>query len=246
MGLRLIKNMKSLIMAAGPGSRIPQFTKSIPKCLIKIANKPLIIRQIEILKKNKINDIAIIRGYKKNKINFKNIKYFENKNFSNNDQLDSLFCALDYFNDDILITFSDIIYDSKILTKIIKSSGSFILAVEKNWKTRYAKRYDHPTSQADKVVIKRNKVLEVGKKIPINKANGEFLGIFKISKNMCKNLGTYYKKIKKKQKTNKLQMHDFFNFLIKCNINIMPCYIKGRYMEIDTYNDYEIARNIFK
>ena len=46
--------MKSLIIAAGRGKRIPKFTKKIPKCLIKISNKPIIARQIDTFRKNKI------------------------------------------------------------------------------------------------------------------------------------------------------------------------------------------------
>jgi len=34
--------MKAIIIAAGSGKRIPQFTKKKPKCLIKIKNKTLI------------------------------------------------------------------------------------------------------------------------------------------------------------------------------------------------------------
>lgn len=238
--------MKSLILAAGPGKRIPKFTKKIPKCLIKISNKPIILRQIELMKKNKLNKIAIIIGFKGNKINFKNIKYYKNSNYIKNDQLDSLFYAKNYFNDDILITFSDIIYDNSILKKIIKSKSLLTLAIDKNWKKKYSKRYDHPLSQADKVIIKKNKVIKIGKKIPIKKANGEFLGIFKVSKKICKTLINYYQQIKKEKKTNKLQIHDFFQYLINKNIIINPSYSEGRYMEIDTYNDFKIAKETFK
>tara|TARA_B110000444_G_C18674411_1_gene516774 strand:+ start:166 stop:882 length:717 start_codon:yes stop_codon:yes gene_type:complete len=238
--------MKSLILAAGSGKRIPKFTKKIPKCLIKVSNKPIILRQIELMNKNKLSKIAIVKGFKGNKINFKRIKYYKNSNYIKNDQLESLFYARKYFNDDVLITFSDIIYDENILKKIIKSKGPLTIAIEKNWIKRYSKRFDHPPSQADKVVIKNNKVVEIGKTVPIKKANGEFLGIFKVSKKMWKTLIKYYEIIKKEKKTDKLQIHDFFQYLINKKVNITPCYSKGRYMEIDTYNDFKIAEETFK
>jgi L-glutamine-phosphate cytidylyltransferase len=238
--------MKSLIIAAGRGKRIPKFTKKIPKCLIKISNKPIIARQIDTFRKNKIKTIAIVRGFKANKIKFKNIKYFNNLNFLRNDQLDSLFCAKKYFDDDTLVTFSDIIYDESVLKKIMKSKGSLVLGIEKKWKKRYYKRYDHPLSQADKVIINKNKITKIGKKISSKKASGEFLGMFKVSKKMWKPLFEHYEMIKKKQNTKKLQIHNFFNYILKYNIKLTPCFTKGRYMEIDTYNDYKIAREIFE
>jgi choline kinase len=237
--------MKSLIIAAGKGSRLPEFTKDIPKCLIKINNKSLLKKQIDQMRKFKIKDIAIVKGYKSHKINFKNIKYFYNRNYKTNEQLDSLIIANKWFTDDLLISFSDIIYENSILTKIIKSKHDFTIAVQKNWKKKYKNRFDHPVSQADKVFIKNNKVSDIGKKISEKKTNGEFLGIFKLSKNMCKTFVKEYKLLNKNKKTNKLQIHNFFQYLIKKNFNIKPTYVDGKYMEIDTYNDFTIARKMF-
>ena len=62
--------MKSIIIAAGSGKRIPEFTKKIPKSMIKINNKSILKRQIDIMKKFNIKKIAIIKGYKSNKIKF--------------------------------------------------------------------------------------------------------------------------------------------------------------------------------
>ena len=196
--------------------------------------------------KAKINKIAIIKGFKSNKINFKKVKYFYNKNYRNNEQLDSLFKAQTWFTDDLLITFSDIIYEDSIIKKIIKSRYSFTIAIQKNWKKKYKKRFDHPTDQADKVFIKNNKIVNIGKKLSIKKVNGEFLGIFKIDKNMCDKFIKHYKILKKNKRTNKLQIHHFFNYLIKKRIDIKPTFVNGKYMEIDTFNDYKIAKEIFE
>jgi len=70
--------------------------------------------------------------------------------------------------------------------------------------------------------------------------------MFKVSKKMWKPLFEHYEMIKKKQNTKKLQIHNFFNYILKYNIKLTPCFTKGRYMEIDTYNDYKIAREIFE
>lgn len=237
--------MKSIILAAGKGSRVPEFSDRIPKSLIKINNKSILKRQIDLLRKFKINKIAIIRGFKSNKINFKKLKYFYNKNYNQNEQLDSLLSAKKWFTEDLLVLFSDIIYDQKILEKIIKSKYNFTIAVQKNWEKKYKKRYDHPTTQADKVFIKNNSIFKIGKDLSKTKTNGEFLGIFKVSKNFCKIFVQEYFLLKKKRNTNKFQIHNFFQHLINRNYIIKPTYVYGKYMEIDTYNDYKIAKKIF-
>jgi choline kinase len=237
--------MKSIIIAAGSGRRIPEFSKLIPKSLIKINKKSLLKRQIDLMRKSEIRQIAIVKGFKSNKINFKRIKYFYNKNYKKNEQLDSLFSANEWFTDDLLITFSDIIYEDSVIKEIIKSKHDFTIAIQKNWKKKYKKRFDHPIDQADKVFIKNDKILDIGKKLSEDKTNGEFLGIFKISKKICNIFINQYKILKKTKITEKLQIHDFFRYLIKKNINIKPTYVNGKYMEIDTYNDFKIAKEMF-
>ena len=238
--------MKAIIIAAGLGKRIPQITKKKPKCLIRINKKTLIKRQIDFFRESKINKIAIVRGFMKNKINYKSISYFDNKNYKNNEQLDSLFCAKKFFDDDIIVCFSDIIYEKKILKHIIRTKKNFALAVDEKWKNRYLKRFDHPYSQADKVITKNGKIIKIGKKILTHKSNGEFLGIFKFSKRIAPVLIKNYTKIKKSYSSKSLQMHDFFNYLVKKKITIYSSYVKGKYMEIDTFNDYQIEKRIFK
>ncbi len=237
--------MKSIIIAAGKGSRVPEFSKSIPKSLIKINDKSILKRQIDLLKKFKVKKIAIVKGFKSNKINFKKIKYFYNKNYNKNEQLDSLLVAKKWFTDDLLVLFSDIVYEKSILDKIIKTNYPFTIAVQKNWEKKYKNRFDHPKSQADKVFIKKNLVCKIGKDLSKNKTNGEFLGIFKINKNYCKIFVQEYESLQKRRKTNNFQIHNFFQYLINKDIKIKPTYVNGKYMEIDTYNDFKIAKKIF-
>ena len=238
--------MKAIIIAAGQGKRIPQITKKKPKCLIRIKNKTIIKRQIDFFRDLKINKIAVVRGFMKNKINYKSITYYNNKNYKKSEQLDSLFCARKFFDDDMIVCFSDIIYEKKTLNHFIKNKNNFALAVDKKWKNRYVNRFDHPYNQADKVLTKNGKVIKIGKKISAQKCNGEFLGIFKFSKMIGPILIKNYNKMKKSHSSKSFQIHDFFNYLVKKKITIYSSNVKGKYMEIDTFNDYQIAKKMFK
>ena len=76
--------MKAIIIAAGPSKRLMPLTEDLPKCMLKIDGKPIIQNAIELFRNNSINDISVIRGWKREKINFPNVTYFENTDFWNN------------------------------------------------------------------------------------------------------------------------------------------------------------------
>lgn len=55
--------MTGVIIAGGRGERLRCVTKNIPKPMVKIAGHPLLLRQIEALKRNGIREIYILTGH---------------------------------------------------------------------------------------------------------------------------------------------------------------------------------------
>lgn len=56
--------MKALILAAGMGTRLAPLTNNLPKSLVTVNGKPILVKQIENLYENNIIDITVIAGYK--------------------------------------------------------------------------------------------------------------------------------------------------------------------------------------
>ena len=69
--------MKVVILAGGLGTRISEYTKTIPKPMIKINGEPIILHIMKHYAKFGFEDFYIALGYKGNVIR----KYFEKKNF---------------------------------------------------------------------------------------------------------------------------------------------------------------------
>jgi len=68
--------MKVVILAGGLGTRIPEYTESIPKPMVQIGKKPILEHLINIYSKFNLNDFIIALGYKGEIIKeyFKNYK----------------------------------------------------------------------------------------------------------------------------------------------------------------------------
>ena len=69
--------MKVVILAGGFGTRISEYTKTIPKPMIRINNKPLIVHIMEHFSKYGIKDFYIALGYKGEIIR----RYFNKKKY---------------------------------------------------------------------------------------------------------------------------------------------------------------------
>lgn len=69
--------MKVVILAGGKGTRLAEFTKKIPKPMVKIKSKPMIYYIMSIFAKYGYNDFIIAAGYKQNYIK----SYFKQRKF---------------------------------------------------------------------------------------------------------------------------------------------------------------------
>ena len=229
--------MKMVILAAGVGKRLRPLTADKPKCLVKYKDKPIIDY---ILEANRfIKDVAIVGGYKfeilKEYLKDKNIKFFENKDYKKTNMFYSLLCARDFFDDDLIISYGDIIYKKDILKKLIVAEGDFCVVVDKGWKNLWEKRMEDPLIDAETLKIKDNKIVEIGKKpSSFNDIEAQYIGLMKVSKNI-------FNRIFKIYLDKNAYMTDFIQQLIDERIvDITPVYINGGWMEFDNINDLDI------
>ena len=72
--------MKVVILAGGYGTRLAEYTNTIPKPMVKIGGEPILTHIMKIYKSFSINDFIIAAGYKKEIIidYYKNSKEFKN------------------------------------------------------------------------------------------------------------------------------------------------------------------------
>ena len=248
--------MKAIILAAGEGSRMGKLAQNIPKPLVMVNGKSIIERQLSILKQNKILDVIIVTGSHNEKFNFKNVVYVNDLEHKKHDTLGSLITARDYMNDEIIITYADQIFDEKIMESINNFSGDIGIAVDLDWEKNYVNRDQHPKSEAENVLINGNEILELRKNISECKENekiGECLGLMKFSRKASKVFLDKYSELETSHKgkfhnapsLEKALISDILQELIVSGIRISPIYVSGKWCEIDTPQDLQIARKLF-
>lgn len=249
--------MKAVIIAAGKGSRLKNYTQELPKCMLKFGNKTLLERQLEALRANNIKDITVIKGYKKEKINYKGIKYYINNNYENNNILSSLFYAEPELNDDVIVTYSDILYEKEVVKRLLASDKDISIVVDVKWAMYYIGRKEHPKTEAEKVIFDAdNKVIKIGKIISEeHDVHGEFIGMMKLSKRGTDIFKRNFHRAKKlfwnkpfhtAATFEKAYLTDMIQDLVDTGVDVYCVIIPRGWKEIDTVEDYKKALKEFK
>ena len=243
---------KTLIVAAGLGSRLKDHTQNTPKCMLDFGGKTLLERQLSSYKKCGIDDISLVRGYKKNKINYKGIKYYDNDDYKSNNILNSIFYAEEVINDNIIISYSDILFEPFIVQRTLDSDHDISVVVDIDWKDYYIDRKEHPISEAENVIFNsNNEVVKIGK-IATEKeeVHGEFIGMIKLNPRGCKIFKENFHRVKKifwnkafqrSKIFQKAYLTDMIQELVDIGVKVHCVVIKRGWKEIDTVEDYKKA-----
>ena len=239
--------MKIIFLAAGRGKRIFKKIK-INKCLISINKKTIIENLIENIPKPIRKNIFIVTGFNKNKIINKTNKYkinfLHNKNYKNTEMVETLRVALMKINDDILISYTDIIYDKFLINLFLKKKYKNItLPIKTNWRKVWDIRGKKAEQDAETLIFKKDKLLEIGGKIQnINTIKAQFMGLLFIPKKKRLDLLNFLSNPKYK----KIQTTKLLNDLIKKKMKINVIKTKNIWYEFDDYQDLKNFKKKYK
>jgi len=247
--LRRYQNTKAIIIAAGESSRLLSLIPDKPACLLEIGNKTIISRELENLRACGIHDIAVVRGYQGDKINYPAIRYYENRDYQNTGILRSLFHAKSEMDNEFVFCYSDIVYTKAVLELLLQDPSDISLVVDTDWESHYHQRYQHPISEAELVSVEGERITQIGRNIvPRDEVHGEFIGLAKFSKKGAEILKAHYEWVTHKYEAGAFQQSlsldkayftDIIQELIDHGYPVHHIDIGGGWAEIDTLEDFD-------
>jgi len=109
---------QAVFLLAGGGIRLKPYTNDIPKCLVEVNGKPLLIRMLEYLVKGGIEKAILVVGYKGDMIkdvvgtSWKSmvIEYVENKDWATTNNVVSMNLAVPRITEDFILLEGDLIF----------------------------------------------------------------------------------------------------------------------------------------
>ncbi|MCR1767203.1 phosphoenolpyruvate mutase [Burkholderia glumae] len=120
----------ALVLAASRGSGLEAVTEDKPKVMLPIAGKPLLRWLVDGFKKEGVNDITVVGGYRADAIDKSGVKLVVNERHAETGELASLACAVDRINGDTVISYGDLLFRSYILRDLAESDAEFTVVVD--------------------------------------------------------------------------------------------------------------------
>ncbi|MDC8450356.1 MAG: isocitrate lyase/phosphoenolpyruvate mutase family protein [Nitrospira sp.] len=260
------ERITAIIAAAGFEKQLLPLIEDKPKCLLDIKGKTILDRQISALNECDIKEIALVRGYKKEAISLPNIRYYDNDRYEETGELASLFCAENELRGRTIVLYGDIIFETAILEKLLKSPADIALVVDLAWFDQ-EQLHAQPThlnpdlvslaappgkSYLSRFVMPEgeHQVVKIGQQLPRELAHGEFIGIAMFSEKGTQALCECYHKAYKQHQSSpfhesaslaKASFIDMLQELIDQGYRIQAVPIFKGWMEVDSFEEYQKA-----
>lgn len=259
--------MKIIILAAGQGTRLRPLTDHCPKCMVAVNGKSIIERQLETMYECGIKaaDITIIAGYRndvlREKLRETGISFVVNVEYETTNMVCSLMCARDIMEqeDDILISYGDIIYDTEVLTKILTSEADCSVIVDDGWYEYWSQRCENPLDDAETLMFDEQDYLtEIGQKTDnLAKVQSQYIGLMRFKGEGLKALldlsaeaekrSLEGRKLWRTDRTyRKMYMTDLLQGMIDEGNKLKAVHIQRGWFEIDDRDDLKVVEKSLK
>ena len=255
----MVRNLKAIILAAGQGNRLKPLTNEKPKCMVELFGKSLIEHQINAYASCDISDFNVVTGFRSDSITTSDVRYFKNERYERTNMVESLFCAEEILNGDVIVSYGDIIFEKNVLRQLVQSDNDVSIIIDKNWKEYWSIRSKNPFVDLESLKLdSEENITSIGQKVnKLEEIQGQYIGLMKFSEKGVNILKDFYHECKKtsEKKPNPLNpnlpfeksfMTDLLQGLINSNYQLHSVPINGGWLELDTIEDFETYQRMFK
>ena len=245
--------MQAIILAAGQGTRLKKYTENLPKGMLEFAGKTIIERQIELYRKCGIEKIIVVTGFAADKIQYPGVSYYHNADYAVTNMVESFLAAQERFSEDVILSYSDVLFSEEMLREMMENRDDFAVAVDKNWKFYWEKRYGRVDFDTESLRLDaQGHIQSLGvENPPLEEIDARYVGLLKFSVVGLKRILAIwdrdyiaYQDRGWKQSGKKIRqayMTDLIQALIEDGAVVQAVEFQNGWIEFDTNEDYENA-----
>lgn len=245
--------MRVIVIAAGRGRRLMPTTADSPKCFAEVAGRRLLDWALDAFAACGLERVCFIGGYQIQKVQqeYPHFEFRHNDQWEHNNILASLFYAEDLMDEPFICCYSDVLFTPDIVERLAASPADMALGIDTHWLARYEHRTEHPPDDAEKVTVADGRITRIHRGISPEIAYGEYIGVAKFSAEGAQRLREHYHRCREQfagqpwreaavfEKAYKILL---FQEMIEAGEVFTPVDTPGGYIEVDTQQDFEYAR----
>jgi phosphoenolpyruvate phosphomutase len=241
---------RAIILAASRGNELGGLTEHLPKCMIDVRGQPLLRRMVSTLNEEKIREIAVVRGFKKETVNLPSIDYVDNDRYMVTGEVATLACAEKFLKGDVIVSYGDILFRHYILPLLINAEGDVVLAVDALWRERDPDPRSHVrdlvqgsrpfrTGYLDDDAVHLTKM---GRELNADDVTGEWIGLAKLSAKGADLVKAEIAAMRADGSLENADMNTMFSRLVKAGADVRILYVTGHWLDVDNAADLENAQ----
>lgn len=240
--------MRAIILAAGHGSRLRPYTDDRPKCMVELAGKPLLHRQLAVLREAGIEDILVIGGYRADRLEAEGIRVAINPAYDRTNMVATLFCAEDWMRagEDLLVAYGDIVYEPRVLRSLLATDAPVAISVDREWRRFWAARMEDPLRDAETLKLDAaGRVVELGKKPRgYDEIQGQYMGLIKVRGDHVQAFRDAWHKLDRGatydgKDFDNMYMTSFLQHLIDSGMEVRAAFTDNGWLEVDSVEDLD-------
>ncbi|CAB3796559.1 2-methylisocitrate lyase [Paraburkholderia caffeinitolerans] len=236
----------AIVLAASRGSGLDAFTEDKPKVMLPVAGKPLLRWLVDAFKKQSVNDITVVGGYRADAIDTAGVKLVRNERYGQTNELASLACAIDTLKNDTVISYGDLLFRSYILRDLAESEADFSVVVDSSPESESSSTRDFAwCSSGDDRGLFGNKVL-LARIASEPTANGEaphgrWIGLMNVRGAGREKLANKLAQLQTRDDFDTLDMPALLNALIADGEQVEVQYVRGHWRGVNDLEDFRRA-----
>ena len=235
--------VSAIVLAASRGHGMDDLTRERPKVMLPVAGVPMLRRQVDKFKKQGVNDITVVAGYRHDAIDVQGAKILLNENWETTGELASLDCAMDNFTTDTVIIYGDLLFRSYMLHNLLDWDAELLVAVDSSLLSNvignandlaYCSAPDNRAMYQQRVSL--DKVISEPERGG-RQADGRWIGMMRVTGQGGDYLRSAMQTLKRADNFNCLGVPDLLNQLVKDGHAPQVQYVNGHWMDINNLGD---------
>jgi phosphoenolpyruvate phosphomutase len=236
----------AVVLAASRGRGLEAITTDRPKVMLPIAGKPLLRWLIDGFKKENINDITVVGGYRVDAIDTAGIKLVVNERYAATGELTSLACAMDGLDSDTVISYGDLLFRSYVLRDLVDTKADFSVVVDSlalGVSNRTVRDFVYCSRGDDRGLFGTPVMLErvTGEADSGRPPQGRWIGMLNVSRQGLITLKAVLAELRARADFDSLDMPALMNALIAQGAAIEVLYVHGHWRGVNDLEDFRQA-----